>query len=57
MNTKKTYYADVRIFVQADNAEEAAQEINDAVHDAVHSLDSALTAYDIVVEMDIEETK
>ena len=57
MDSKKTYYADVRIFVQADNAEEAAQEINDAVQCAVHSLGFALTAYDIVVEMDIEEYK
>jgi hypothetical protein len=54
---KKQYYADVRIFVQADSAEEAAQEINDAVQCAVHSLGFALNAYDNVVEMDVEECK
>jgi predicted ATPase with chaperone activity len=54
---KKTYYADVRIFVQAESAEEAAQEINDAVQYAVHSSGFALTAYDIVVDMDMQECK
>jgi hypothetical protein len=53
----KTYYADVRIFVQAESAEEAAQELNDAVSYVVHSAGFQLTGYDTVVDMDVEECK
>ena len=56
MDNKK-YYADVRIFVEAESAEEAAQEINDAVRYATHSAGFRLCGYDSVVDMDIEETK
>ena len=53
----KKYYADVRIFVEAESAEQAAQEINDAMKCAVHSLSFTLTDYDTVVEIDVEECK
>jgi hypothetical protein len=53
----KKYYADVRIFVEAESAEEAAQELNDAVSYVVGSAGFLLCGYDTVVEMDIEETK
>jgi hypothetical protein len=56
MNDKK-YYADVRIFVEAESAEEAAQEINDAVRYATHSAGFQLSGHDTVVDMDIEECK
>lgn len=54
---KKTFYADVRIFVQAESAEEAAQEINDAVRYATHSAGFQLCGYDIVLDMDMVEGK
>lgn len=53
----KTYYADVRIFVQAESAEEAAQELNDAVSYVVHAAGFRLCGYDNVVDMDVEECK
>lgn len=53
----KKYYADVRIFVEAESAEEAAQELNDAVSYVVHSAGFRLCGYDNVVDMDIEECK
>jgi hypothetical protein len=54
----KKYFADVRIFVEAESAEEAAQELNDAVSYAVHAGGFTLTDYNTVVDMDvIEETK
>lgn len=53
----KTYYADVRIFVEAESAEEAAQEINDAVRYVTHSAGFRLTGFDTVVDMDVEECK
>lgn len=54
MDSKK-YYADVRIFVEAESAEEAAQEINDAVRFATHSAGFLLTSHDTVVDMDMQE--
>ena len=53
----KKYYADVRIFVEAESAEEAAQEINDAVQCAVHSLGFTLTDYNTVHKTDMQECK
>lgn len=54
----KTYYATVGIYVQAESAEEAAQEINDAMQCAVSSLGFTLTDYNKVYESNInEETK
>ena len=53
----KKYYADVRIFVEAESAEQAAQEINDAMKCAVHSLGFTLTDYNTVHKTDIEEYK
>lgn len=50
----KTYYADVRIFVQTESAEEAAQEINDAVSYVVHSAGFQLTGYVRVRETDMQ---
>jgi hypothetical protein len=53
----KKYYADVRIFVEAESAEEAAQEINDAVRYATHSAGFQLSGHDTVVDMDMQEDK
>jgi hypothetical protein len=55
MDSKKTYYADVRIFVEAESAEEAAQEINDAMSYVVNSAGFQLYGYDITLEMDMQE--
>lgn len=52
MDSKK-YYADVRIFVEAESVEEAAQELNDAVSYVVGSAGFLLCGYDNVVDMDI----
>jgi len=51
----KTYYATVGIYVQAESAEEAAQEINDAVSYAVHSAGFMLIAYDRIDEDEVTE--
>lgn len=53
----KTYYADVRIFVEAESEEEAAQELNDALQYVTHSAGFRLCGYDNVVEMDVTEIK
>lgn len=56
MDSKK-YYADVRIFVEAESAQDAAQELNDAVSYVVGSAGFRLCGRDTVVDMDIEECK
>lgn len=56
MDNKK-YYADVRIFVEAESAQDAAQELNDAVSYVVGSAGFRLCGRDTVVDMDIEECK
>ena len=52
---KKWYYADVRICANADNAKEAAKEINDAVSYVVHACGFDLRGYNKVDESDVEE--
>lgn len=49
------YYADVRIFVDADSAQEAAQELNDALRYATHAAGFQLSSHDTVVDMDMQE--
>lgn len=47
----KTYYAEVRIFVEAESEEEAAQELNDALQYVTHSAGFRLCGYDNMTEI------
>ena len=51
------YYADVRIYVNADSAKEAAKELNDAVSYVVHASGFDLRGCDRVDESDMQEDK
>lgn len=53
----KQYYVDVRIIVEADDADEAAHEVNDAVGYAVHSAGFRLTGFHHVRDTDMKEDK
>lgn len=53
----KSYFADVRIFVYADDAKEAAQEINDALAYVARDGGFEIYNYDTVVDMDMQEAK
>jgi hypothetical protein len=56
-STMNKYFADVRIFVRAESAEKAAQEINDALSYVKHNGGFEVYNYDIVLEMDMTDTQ
>jgi hypothetical protein len=51
----KKYYATVGIYVEAESAEEAAQEINDAMSYVVHAGGFTLTDRDRVSEDEVKD--
>jgi uncharacterized protein YggE len=51
----KKYYATVGIYVEAESAEEAAQEINDAMSYVIHAGGFTLTDRDRVSEDEVTE--